>query len=146
MHTNLDRLLGDTLHHKLALVIVLSERVLQKVRGQIRSRLVLSPLSDAIKKKEKKKYHEKKLNLMQIHLHEEKILQIHNVRPEFVKNITAINQSESSILIGVITWTIRHCIIMILMWACPGNMPKYYPGLRDILPLVQVICQNITQV
>ena len=63
---------------------------------------------------------------MQIHLHEEKILQIHNVRPEFVKNITAINQSESSILIGVITWTIRHCIIMILMWACPGNMPKYY--------------------
>jgi hypothetical protein len=25
-------------------------------------------------------------------------------------------------------------IIMILMWSCPGNMPKYYPGLRDILP------------
>jgi hypothetical protein len=43
----------------------------------------------------------KKLNLMQIHvhLHEVKILQIHNARPEFVKNITAINQSESSILI-----------------------------------------------
>ena len=19
------------------------------------------------------------------------------------------------------------------MWSCPGNMPKYYPGLRDIL-------------
>jgi hypothetical protein len=37
---------------------------------------------------------------MQIHLHEAKILQIHNARPEFVKkNITAINQSESSILI-----------------------------------------------
>ena len=31
------------------------------------------------------KYHEKKLNLMQIHLHEVKILQIHNARPEFVK-------------------------------------------------------------
>jgi hypothetical protein len=53
------------------------------------------------------KYHEKKLNLMQIHLHEVKILQIHNARPEFVKKkkkkkkkkITAINQSESSILI-----------------------------------------------
>jgi hypothetical protein len=45
------------------------------------------------------KYHEKKINLMQIHLHEVKILQIHNARPEFVKNITAINQSESSILI-----------------------------------------------
>ena len=45
------------------------------------------------------KYHEKKLNLMQIHLHEVKIMQIHNARPEFVKNITAINQSESSILI-----------------------------------------------
>jgi hypothetical protein len=29
---------------------------------------------------------------MQIHLHEVKILQIHNARPEFVKNITAINQ------------------------------------------------------
>jgi hypothetical protein len=54
MHTNLDRLLGDTLHHKLALVIVLNERVLQKVRGQIRFRLVLSPLSDAIKNKNKK--------------------------------------------------------------------------------------------
>ena len=23
---------------------------------------------------------------------------------------------------------------MILMWSCPGNMPKYYPGLRHILP------------
>ena len=21
---------------------------------------------------------------------------------------------------------------MIVMWSCPGNMPKYYPGLRDI--------------
>ena len=31
------------------------------------------------------KYHEKKLNLMQIHLHEVKILQIQNARPEFVK-------------------------------------------------------------
>ena len=20
------------------------------------------------------------------------------------------------------------------MWSCPGNMPKYYPGLRDVLP------------
>ena len=20
------------------------------------------------------------------------------------------------------------------MWSCPGNMPKYVPGLRDILP------------
>ena len=29
------------------------------------------------------------------------------------------------------------------MWSCPGNMPKYYPGLRDILP-DHVICQNIT--
>jgi hypothetical protein len=27
----------------------------------------------------------KKLNLVQIHLHEVKILQIHNARPEFVK-------------------------------------------------------------
>ena len=36
---------------------------------------------------------------MQIHLHEVKILQIHNAKPEFVTNITAINQSESSILI-----------------------------------------------
>jgi hypothetical protein len=44
-------------------------------------------------------FYEKKLNLMQIYLHEVKILQIHNSRPEFVKNITAINQSESSILI-----------------------------------------------
>ena len=49
------------------------------------------------------KYNEKKLNHMQIHLHEVNILQIHNARPEFVKNITAINQLESSILIqGVI--------------------------------------------
>ena len=29
----------------------------------------------------------------------------------------------------------------IIMWSCPGNMPKYFPGLtlRDILP-------DITQV
>ena len=25
-------------------------------------------------------------------------------------------------------------IYIIKMWSCPGNMPKYYPGLRDILP------------
>ena len=36
---------------------------------------------------------------MQIHLHKVKILKIHNASPEFVKDITAINQSESSILI-----------------------------------------------
>jgi hypothetical protein len=36
---------------------------------------------------------------MQIHLHEVKILQIYNARPEFIKNITAISQIESSILI-----------------------------------------------
>ena len=36
---------------------------------------------------------------MQIHLYEVKIPQIHNASPEFVKNIMAINQSESSILI-----------------------------------------------
>jgi hypothetical protein len=36
---------------------------------------------------------------MQIHLHEVKIRQIHNARPEFVENITAISQSESSIFI-----------------------------------------------
>ena len=44
------------------------------------------------------------------------------------------------------------------MWSCPGNMPKYYPGLRHITRpkarpgqdhyteclIVQVICQNIT--
>jgi hypothetical protein len=34
--------------------------------------------------------------------------------------------------------------IYIIMWSCPGNMPKYYPGLRDILP--SPICHNITQV
>ena len=29
------------------------------------------------------------------------------------------------------------------MWSCPGNMPKYYPGLRDIIitpPFGRVIC------
>jgi UDP-N-acetylglucosamine 2-epimerase len=36
---------------------------------------------------------------MQIHLHKVKILQIHSARPEFVKNIMVINQSESNILI-----------------------------------------------
>ena len=25
-------------------------------------------------------------------------------------------------------------IIYVIMWSCAGNMPKYYPGLRDILP------------
>jgi hypothetical protein len=50
MHNNLDHLLGDTLHHKLALVIVLNGRVLQKGRGQIRSRLVLSPFFTFYKK------------------------------------------------------------------------------------------------
>ena len=28
---------------------------------------------------------------------------------------------------------------MILMWSCLGNMPKYYPGLRDILPDPSII-------
>jgi hypothetical protein len=52
---------------------------------------------------------------MQIHLHEVKILQIHNARPEFVKYITAINQSESSILIqGVIN--VKKLIIMLMQF------------------------------
>ena len=29
---------------------------------------------------------------------------------------------------------IHYYYIYIIMWTCPGNMPKYYPGLRDILP------------
>ena len=60
---------------------------------------------------------------MQIHLHEVKILKIHNARLEFVrkkkikkKNIKAINQSESSILIlGVINMkyiTIKHFLFL----------------------------------
>ena len=32
---------------------------------------------------------------------------------------------------------------MILMWSCPGNMPKYYPGLRDILPFPPLRSGNI---
>ena len=52
---------------------------------------------------------------MQIHLHEVKILQIHNARPEFVKYITAINQSESSIFIqGVIN--VEKLIIMLMQF------------------------------
>jgi hypothetical protein len=52
---------------------------------------------------------------MQIHLHEVKILQIHNARPEFVKYITAINQSESSIFIqGVIN--VKKLIIMLMQF------------------------------
>ena len=30
--------------------------------------------------------------------------------------------------------------IYIIMWSCPGNMAKYYPGLRDILADRRVIC------
>jgi hypothetical protein len=35
---------------------------------------------------------------MQIHLHEVKILQIHNARPEFVKNFTAINHTRNEVI------------------------------------------------
>jgi hypothetical protein len=46
---------------------------------------------------------------MQIHLHEVKFLQIHNARLNLKKNITAINQSESSIFIqGVINPFLRN--------------------------------------
>ena len=31
-------------------------------------------------------------------------------------------------------WYIARDNIYIIMWSCPGNMAKYYPGLRDILP------------
>ena len=37
------------------------------------------------------------------------------------------------------------CHIYIIMWSCQGNMPKYYPGLRDILPDRtggQYVCQT----
>ena len=59
---------------------------------------------------------------MQIHLHEVKILQIHNARPEFVKYITAINQSESSILIqGVINVKkAHHYAYAVQIWAHYG--------------------------
>jgi hypothetical protein len=38
-------------------------------------------------------------------------------------------------------WYFYFCFhfIYIIMWSCPGNMPKYYPGLRDILPDRRVI-------
>ena len=41
------------------------------------------------------KYHEKKINLMQIHLHEVKILQIHNARPEFVKKTSRLLSNQN---------------------------------------------------
>jgi hypothetical protein len=56
-------------------------------------------------------------------------------------------------LLNIGEYRIARDNICIIMWSCPGNMPKYYPGLRDILPdrnyyteclIVQVICQNIT--
>jgi hypothetical protein len=31
-------------------------------------------------------------------------------------------------------WKPWYWNIYIIMWSCPGNMPKYYPDLRDILP------------
>ena len=31
------------------------------------------------------------------------------------------------------------------MWSCPGNMPKYYPGLRDILPDRKISLQKPTR-
>jgi len=34
---------------------------------------------------------------------------------------------------------------MILMWSCPGNMPKYYPGLRDILPDPNITTETYTK-
>jgi hypothetical protein len=40
-------------------------------------------------------YHEKKLNLIQIHLHEVKILQIHNARPEFVEKISRLLTNQN---------------------------------------------------
>jgi hypothetical protein len=43
--------------------------------------------------------HEKKLNLMQIHLHEVKSLQIHNARPEFVKKISLLLTNQNPALL-----------------------------------------------
>ena len=34
----------------------------------------------------------------------------------------------------ILIWTGKHNYIYIIMWSCPGNMPTYYLGLRDILP------------
>jgi hypothetical protein len=31
-------------------------------------------------------------------------------------------------------------VTALIMWSCSGNMPKYYPDLRDILPDRRVIC------
>jgi hypothetical protein len=42
------------------------------------------------------------------------------------------------------SFTVKNFNIYIIMWSCPRNMPKYYPGLRDILPDRR--SQNITQV
>ena len=38
---------------------------------------------------------------MQIHLHEVKILQIHNARPEFVKNISLLTNQNPAFLYKV---------------------------------------------
>ena len=32
----------------------------------------------------------------------------------------------------------------IIMWSCPGNMPKYYPGLRDYAKILPRSERHIT--
>jgi hypothetical protein len=43
--------------------------------------------------------------------------------------------TERNIFVDILIQGIHiQMYIYIIMWSCPGNMPKYYPDLRDILP------------
>ena len=44
----------------------------------------------------------------------------------FIDSVT-VSMTSVTLLLTIVD-------IYIIMWSCPGNMPKYYPGLRDILP------------
>jgi len=46
------------------------------------------------------------------------------------KHVSTIQADYSAVAI----FSVGTGNIYIIMWSCPGNMPKYYPGLRDIFP------------
>ena len=73
-------------------------------------------------------------NMMKFNCHRLKYLVLYYKRVIALILRNVVRRSISYRTRKRVLWYTAWDNIYIIIWSCPGNMPKYYPGLRDILP------------
>jgi hypothetical protein len=54
---------------------------------------------------------------------------------ESLSNFQVRKYIGNGYIMNLVVLIVPFIVYCVIMWSCPGNMPKYYPGLRDILPV-----------